>query len=60
MDHNFPGSGTYQVKLTVTDAASHTGTKTVPVTVTNVAPAVGFVAAGQRGRSRRHPVGDGP
>ncbi len=44
VDHSFGAPGTYQVKLTVTDAASHTGTKTVPVTVTNVAPAVGFVA----------------
>jgi PKD repeat protein len=43
-DHTFPSSGTYQVKLTVTDNNSHTGTKTVPVTVSNAAPAVAFVA----------------
>jgi PKD repeat protein len=44
IDHNFTSAGTYQVKLTVTDATAHTGSKTVPVTVTSVAPAVGFVA----------------
>jgi hypothetical protein len=44
IDHTFGSANTYQVTLTVTDAALHTGTKTVPVTVTNVAPAVGFVA----------------
>ena len=43
-DHNFTAANTYQVTLTVTDAASHTGSKIVPVTVTDVAPAVGFVA----------------
>jgi PKD repeat protein len=43
-DHTFAAGGTYQVKLTVTDALTHTGTKTVPVSVTATAPAVAFVA----------------
>ena len=36
--HTYAAPGTYNVKLTVTDGAGLTGTKTVAVTVTAAAP----------------------
>ena len=36
--HRYAAAGTYQVTLTVTDNAGGTGTKTIPVTVTNTLP----------------------
>lgn len=58
--HTFPAAGTYQVQLTVADAAAQTSTAGHEVTVTAVVPEpspVGFVAgANQSGTSLTHTV----
>ena len=44
IDHTFASASTYTVKLTVTDGNHNTGTKSTPVSLSDTAAAVAFVA----------------